>query len=116
MIPAPATLFKSSALALQRARHRFQQIPADNQRKLVSGDVSGTVFDQTGPVPNAKVTFCARVVMTDSHGKFIFPNMPPGGCLRRAEKTGFSSVNRIFECCDAPVVDIGTVFLNTQKK
>jgi hypothetical protein len=55
-------------------------LPADNQRKLVSGDVSGTVFDlATGPVANAKVTFCGRVIMTDSHGKFTFPNMPPRG-------------------------------------
>jgi hypothetical protein len=92
-------------------------LPADNQRKLVSGDVSGTVFDlATGPVANAKVTFCGRVIMTDSHGKFTFPNMPPGACLLQAEKAGFSSLNRIFECCEAHVVDAGTLLLHKEEK
>src|ERR1022692_3673603 len=86
-------------------------LPADNQRKLVSGDVSGTVLDLTGgPVANAKVTLCDRVIMTDSHGKYTFPNMPPGDCLLRAEKAGLSS-QFIFECCEAHVVDAGTLLL-----
>src|SRR3990170_1703864 len=70
---------------------------AAGQTRATTADLGGTIVDQSSAVlPGATVTAQnvdtnqARSAMTDEHGHFLIPALPPGIYTVRAELQGFA--------------------------
>ena len=74
---------------------------AGSARGQFTGNIQGTVVDQSGAViAGAKVTVTdaergvSRALVTDSAGQYTAPSLTPGQYTVRAEATGFKAVER----------------------
>jgi hypothetical protein len=65
--------------------------------QLVTGDILGTVFDQTGAVPGATVkatnlgTQQVRAGETNARGEYVFTLLPPGAYSVSVEREGYKA-------------------------
>ncbi len=69
--------------------------------QTISGSIAGTVVDPTGAaVPNAKVAATEQAkkttsqTLSDSTGRFVFPQLLPGTYTIAVEVTGFKKFER----------------------
>jgi hypothetical protein len=74
---------------------------ASGQTRVTAGDIEGTVTDQSGAVvPGATITIInvatnlSRTLVSDGHGAYRVPALPPGVYTVRVELSGFEPAAR----------------------